>query len=383
MPKKIIQEGETKLAVPYFSEPKMLPAFFNPKGNFVREVSIACYQAFGDSRKKLQFADALGGIGARGIRVANEIPSFSTVFLNDINSNALKFGRASAKLNGVEKKCVFSKAEACSFLVSREANGGERFDCVDIDPFGTPSDYVDCAIRAVRDGGMLSLTATDSAVLCGVYPKVALRKYLGAPLRTDYSDEVGMRLLFGLASMTAMRLETGIMPLFCHHDKHYFRVYFTVRVGNSFSRENEREIGFLRHCFACGFRDVVPREEFGRKSEGIEHLVCPLCLKNGKRSRLSIGGPCWSGKIESKDFVSACRESQISVFLGEELDLPLYYDLAATTKKLGTRTPRINDAIEKLQSIGYHASRTRLNPGAVRTDAGIEALLSVVGELVQ
>ena len=82
------------------------------------------------------------------------------------------------------EKCKFSRKRSFSVSFStREENNGDRFDAVDVDPFGTPSPFVDCALRSIKDGGLLSVSATDSGVLCGVYPKVALRKYLGLPLR--------------------------------------------------------------------------------------------------------------------------------------------------------------------------------------------------------
>ena len=384
-----ILEGETSLVVPALSEPKMIPAFFNPKGKLVRDVSIVCYKAFADAidRSDLTFVDALTGTGARGIRVAKEVKTCSKIFLNDVNSAALGIASESAEINGIKEKCVFSKSEACAFLLSRTENAGERFDIVEIDPFGTPSDYVDCAIKACKDGGLVSLTATDSAVLCGVYPKVALRKYLGFPLRTDYCHEVGMRLIFGLLAQTAMRLETGIRPLFCHHDMHYFRVYCQVKVGNNYSRENEAEIGFVLHCFKCGKRSLIGRDEFFSTSTSISKreraslsatLTCPNC---GPGSRFAVGGPCWIGKIQSTDFVKKCAAASESQLFSEELDLPLYYDLTTISQGLGTRTPRITDTIEALRGLGFTASRTRLNPKAVRTEAPIDQLRGVVERL--
>jgi tRNA (guanine26-N2/guanine27-N2)-dimethyltransferase len=397
----VYKEGKTALAVPSLDEPKMLPAFFNPRGRLVRDISIVCYNAYSLEKGKTNqsFADSLAGTGARGIRVANEVPSVRRVFLNDINSKALEFAKKSAEVNGVEDKCVFSRSEVSSFLTSRIQNAGERFDFLDVDPFGSPSDYVDCAIRAAKDGGLVSLSATDSAVLCGVYPKVALRKYLGLSLRTDYCHEVGMRLLYGLASQTAMRLETGIEPLFCHHDMHYFRIYFSVKVGNPYSRENERKIGFILHCFKCGYRSIISRDEFFslRESSSLKRdkalnrnaialsSRCPNCGRGGREEGrgVAMGGPLWIGNIQASGFVSSCRKiSELPIF-AEELDLPLYYDLNSIHLRKGTSMPRILSVSDKLRARGFRASRTRLNPNALRTDATSEALQNAVQELAR
>lgn len=38
---------------------------------------------------------------------------------------------------------------------------------VDLDPYGSPSVFLDSAVQCVADGGILMCTATDMAVLCG------------------------------------------------------------------------------------------------------------------------------------------------------------------------------------------------------------------------
>ncbi len=376
---KTVREGSTKLVVPEQDEPVKFPTFFNPKGEYVRDISIVCYNAFASSRKgTLVFADSLAGSGARGIRVANEAKGFSTVILNDISSTSIDLAKSSVELNNVSEKCKFSKKEVCSFLSLRAESGGERFDVLDIDPFGTPSPYIDCGLRSLKDGGLLSLSATDSGVLCGVYPRVALRKYLGFPLRTEYSHEVGMRLIFGLLAMTAMRLELSIEPLFCHHDMHYFRTYSIVHVGNSRSRQNEVEIGFILHCFKCGWRSTVSRDDvFFSKEKDSEK--CPSC----KSSSIRVGGPLWIGKIQSRDFVEICYKNSRMTIFEPESDLATYYDLSEMTDIMGVRTPKIMDVITNLNSAGRSASRTRLNPRAIRTDAPLPEIRSVLKELVR
>jgi tRNA (guanine26-N2/guanine27-N2)-dimethyltransferase len=378
---RTIVEGKTSLVVPAEEEPKKFPTFFNPRGRFVRDVSVTAYKAFAASGKgELVFADSLCGAGARGIRVAKEIPDYSVVALNDISPTSVELARRTAQLNDVTERCKFSTKEVCSFLSTREVVQGARFDAVDVDPFGTPSPFVDCALRSIKDGGLLSVSATDSGVLCGVYPKVALRKYLGLPLRTEYSHEVGMRLLFGLISMTAMRFELSIVPLFCHHDMHYFRTYSMVLVGNKNSRQNEKSIGYILHCFKCGYRRTVEREAyFPRAQERAEDINenCQAC--NGQR--LHAGGPLWVGPIQSVDFVERCRKIDPITLFEQELDTATYYDLSVISDKMGVRTPRIADVISKLRSAGRSASRTRLNPRAVRTDAELREVQEALKEL--
>ena len=41
----------------------------------------------------------------------------------------------------------------------------QRVDCVDLDPYGTASPFIDAAVQCVNDGGLLCVTCTDMGVL--------------------------------------------------------------------------------------------------------------------------------------------------------------------------------------------------------------------------
>ena len=131
-----------------------------------------------------------------------------------------------------------------------------------------------------------------------------------------------MRLLFGLLSMTAMRFELSVEPLFCHHDMHYFRAYSKIHVGNSHSRENEEKIGYILHCFKCGYRTVVSHQEMfsSARKQDVELQIprnCPTCASN-----LRVGGPLWIGNIQSSDFVEAVQKFQNYRFSSGSLTFP-------------------------------------------------------------
>ena len=49
-----------------------------------------------------------------------------------------------------------------------------RFDVIDLDPYGTAAPFLDSAVQAVKDGGLLCVTCTDMGVLAGgSYPEKA------------------------------------------------------------------------------------------------------------------------------------------------------------------------------------------------------------------
>jgi tRNA G26 N,N-dimethylase Trm1 len=38
--------------------------------------------------------------------------------------------------------------------------GAQRFDVIDVDPFGSASEFLDSAVQAIADGGLLCVTCT-------------------------------------------------------------------------------------------------------------------------------------------------------------------------------------------------------------------------------
>jgi len=69
------------------------------------------------------------------------------------------------------------------------------FDVVDLDPYGTAVPFLESAIQAIADGGLLAVTCTDMAVLCARTPQVCFYKYGGAPLSKSYCHEVRIHSL--------------------------------------------------------------------------------------------------------------------------------------------------------------------------------------------
>ncbi len=369
-------EGRTTLLVPELSltakVPPKTPAFFNPAARLNRDLSMLAYRAIALSLPAKTFADSFAGVGARALRVATEIPEIEQVYGNDINSIAIEAAKEAAGLNSVSEKCHFSIDEVCKFLLHGDAEG-ERFGIVDLDPFGTPARHIDCVLRAVLDGGLVSITATDTAVLCGVYPEVCVRRYYGRPLNNDYGNEVALRLLLSLLALTASRLELAIRPVFVHATMHYLRVYATVSVSSSEANDVYSNIGYIMHCFNCGHR--FASKEYDGKSK------CELC-----KTGLRVGGQLWTGPFHDKEFVkkmlaqnpdTRCKKV-LDASLEEISEVPYYFKADEISSKLKTNPHSVQKIIEKLQSAGFAASRTPLNTSAFKTDANIIQILDVL-----
>lgn len=71
----------------------------------------------------------------------------------------------------------------------------EFFNVVDLDPYGTAIPFLESAISATANGGLLCVTFTDMAVLCARSPHVCFYKYGGAPLGKEYCHEMALRMI--------------------------------------------------------------------------------------------------------------------------------------------------------------------------------------------
>ena len=369
-----IVEGKTKIRVPNRSltdkVPPTEPAFFNPRAKLNRDFSIIAYSTFWKTFDKPKiFLDGLTGVGARALRVANEIDNVEKIVLNDVNSRGLELAKESFALNKFEN-FELSENETCRFF-SLHSQKNSRGSIVDVDPFGSPSKYLDCAIRATIHGGLLSITATDLQVLHGLFNKAAKRRYCGTPIKTEFSNEIAIRLILGCVNVVADRLDISMIPLFIDNDMHYYRAYVKI-----LTKPNQnQQLGYITYCDKCGSRNV-------------ENEIEKVCHDCGVA--LKIGGPLWIGKLFDKTFVTAMKgevekiqvEKRCSGILDkciEEEGLPpMYYTLDEIASRTKSAPLGLEMAISRLHNSGYQASRTSLNPTGFRTNAKISQIVNIL-----
>jgi tRNA (guanine26-N2/guanine27-N2)-dimethyltransferase len=381
-----IKEGKTSLLVPSSalseSVPPKNPAFFNPNAKWNRDISMLVYKVYTSSSKNKTLADSICGIGARGLRASVEVPQIESIYLNDLNPIAIEFAKESAKLNQVQDKCIFKTSDVCKFL-NFEEREIRRFDIVDLDPFGSPSPYVDCVLRSVSNGGLISITATDTAVLCGVYPSVCYRKYYGFPIRTEYSNEIGVRLLVSFIALNASRFDLSVVPYFCHSNLHYLRVYLKIIFSSSLANTVSSKIGFIKHCQKCKSRRVEKIRE--------QNLICDLC--SGK---CVIAGPLWTDSLFDPDFVNSMldelKNSESSTsptndhhrllkmmqICTSELPIPAYFETDSIASSAKKSSISLDKVISTLASSGFQSSKTIMNEKGFKTNASPKEIIELL-----
>ena len=363
-----ITEGKTKILIPKAALSEKVPprdiAFFNPRAKLSRDFSIIVYSTFLQNFDGPKiFLDGLSGLGARGLRVANEI-SNCQVFVNDLNPSALELSRRSAEINGLQNYEV-SKNDICQFF-NAFSKKGSRGAIVDIDPFGSPSKYIDCGIRATVHRGMLSVSATDLQVLHGLFNDACKKKYHGLPVKTTYSNEISIRLILGMIISVSARLDVEATPIFVETNQHYYRVY--LRILNKPDTRNM--IGYIAHCRNCGNRHTTQEPLF----------TCTLCSH-----KVELAGPLWIGKLFDKEFVSQmlnnipeysdkkCQKTIQKALLESEMP-GCYYTLDEIAKMLKSAPVPLEQIISRLQQNGFSSSPTSFNPTGFRTNCTIDKI---------
>jgi tRNA (guanine26-N2/guanine27-N2)-dimethyltransferase len=375
-------EGKTTLVVPEVSlrsdPPPTHPVFFNPRAKPCRDLSIICYNAFAQfAPNGITFCDVMTGIGARGVRVGVEVSNVRRIVLNDWNEIALDVARRNILANGLCSIAETSRCEANLFAYKKVACKGERFTAVDVDPFGSPAQFLESSIAICEDGGIISVGATDSAVLSGVYPLACFRKYYGYSIRCDFSKEVGIRLLLGALVFAAIRRDFSVEPLFSHVDGQYTRVY--CRISKVAGRWDciLRNLGFVLYCSFCGYRSSSSKYEWN----------CPCCGRN-----LRVAGPLWVGRLFDKEFLQSMLRvisqgylteyrQKVSLCVSEESFPPCFYSLPNLADMENIPTPSTREVQSELLSLGFRATRTSFSPTGIRTDAPTPLLRSVVKKL--
>ena len=365
-----IKEGATRILVP---EKTKKTIFYNPKMELCRDIDIAGVAAFVSSipnRSQLTYIDALAGTGVRGVRVAKEVGL--SVTINDRSTHAYELINQNIKLNELGVR-VKSYNENANVLLLQN-----KYDLVDLDPFGSPIPFLDAACKSVKK--LLSVTATDTAPLCGAHSG-GMRKYDAKPLKTEYHKEMATRILVGRVTRDLCKYDKAIQPLLSYSTAHFVRIFAEVEKGAKKADERMHRLGFIAHCFSCGNRFVFSCSGM----LGIQEK-CALC-----GTRIRIAGPLYMGAIKEKRFCELVHGELRKRDMGKkkeaikivetcinELDIPFYYAHHAICKTLKVAPTSISSVIAALHSSGFSASKTHFSDTAFKTDARIDEIKDVV-----
>jgi tRNA (guanine26-N2/guanine27-N2)-dimethyltransferase len=388
----VIREGKTLLYIPdpYSAvvngrlEPAWLPVFYNPIMEFNRDLSIPVVETYSSNlapHSPIRGVDGLAATGARGIRLANEIPhAVEKLYVNDISPEAFYLIKENIRLNEVQER-ITPVNDDVNCLLSKLRRAREPILYIDIDPFGSPAPYLQQTVKTIGQGGLLAVTATDLAVLEGSKTRPARRKYFVELSKVPEHKEIGLRVLIGYIARLAASTDKSVIPLLTYYADHYYRVYLLVNRGaRAADKMLEEKIGFAKYC------------GFSKRTLLDQDASCP----RGERGRLI--GPLWIGELGDPDFVSRVleilrekyrylgtfrrAEKLLSLLLEEYLVCSncLFYSLERLSSVVSRSLPKLDKLVERLTELGFNSARTHFSYQGIRTTASYSILLNILLE---
>ena len=336
----------------------------------------------------LQILEGLAATGLRSIRYAREIEGVDRIVANDLDPNVVASMRRNLEFNGpdVVEKIVASVGDARVVMMQNP----NTFDVVDLDPYGSPCQLLDSAVQTLTDGGLLCMTATDMAVLCGNNGEACFTKYGSYPLHRSYCHEMALRILLSALSAAAARCKRYIVPVLSFSIDFYVRVFVLVYDSAAITKDAATKLGYVYQSQGC---DAFYWQRVGRKiakgnsmkytpghGPSVPSMTCPYTGQS-----YSFGGPYWAEALHdvtwAKGVLSYIR-SKKDQFAGyskiqgllttaiEELpDAPFFINLHDICKTVKCTPMRGEVFRSALINAGYRVSGTHCSPLGIKTDA--------------
>lgn len=140
-----------------------------------------------------------------------------------------------------------STADAIDLMNEMRKNK-ELFNVVDLDPYGTAIPFLESALSAIANDGLLCVTFTDMAVLCARKPHVCFYKYGSAPLGKDYCHEMALRMILYCINTMANKHGMQIEPLLSLTVDFYVRLFIRVKVS---AEQCHKSLARYSHVYQC------------------------------------------------------------------------------------------------------------------------------------
>lgn len=397
-------------------------------------------------QRPFKILDALSATGLRALRYAQEIPFVTSVTANDLSREATDSINANVAHNKLDGKIHTVTGNAMSHMYSFVSNPGDnntktnKYDVIDLDPYGTAVPFLDGAVQALNDGGLLCVTCTDASIWasCG-YLEKTYSQYGGTPLKGLHSHEGGLRLILHAVASSAARYGMSIEPLLSLSIDFYARVF--VRVFHS-----PAEVKFLAGktmlvyscdsgCGAWSTQFLARNQSLGTQNgqTTYKHSLpqgptsSELCDHCGTKTHMS--GPMYGGPLHNPKFIetilsqlptldetiygtvprlegmlttaleeillddhTAEAEAEAAATPGRPIPRidpayvdrhPFYFVPSALAKVVHARAPSEAAIRGALKHAGYGATRSHAKPSTIKTNAPWAFIWEMIREWVR
>uniref|UniRef100_A0A672YYC2 tRNA (guanine(26)-N(2))-dimethyltransferase n=1 Tax=Sphaeramia orbicularis TaxID=375764 RepID=A0A672YYC2_9TELE len=336
----------------------------------------------------LRVLEGLAASGLRSVRFALEVPGLQSVTANDFSTKAAALISRNARYNGVDHLLQASCQDA-SMLMYEKRGKKERYDVIDLDPYGSPATFLDAAVQAVADGGLLCITCTDMAVMAGNSGETCYSKYGSVSIKAKYCHEMALRIILHSLDQRAAVYQRYIHPLLSVSVDFYIRVFVRVFTGQATVKNSASKQALIYNCVGCGSFHL---QRMGRRTSNGKNMkysaatgppVGPDCGHCGQRHQM--GGPIWAEPIHDSAFVqkvlsavsgnptrfgtSKRIEGVLSMVTEELEDVPLYYTVDQLSSTVHCNTPPLLQFRSALLHAGHRVSLSHACKNAIKTDA--------------
>lgn len=337
--------------------------------------------------------EGLAATGLRAIRYAKEVEGLQCIVANDNDAAAVEAIRRNAAFNKVPEGLIRPyHSDARLLMLTHE----KCFDVLDLDPYGSPSIFLDSALQSVADGGLLMCTATDMAVLCGNNSEVCMSKYGAYPLRGDYCHEMAVRILLYSLETAANRYKRHIQPVLSLSIDFYIRVFVRVFTSASEVKQSPSKFAYVHQAVGCKSFHFNPVGRVVSK-KGTATKFAPGTVPERPADAVGaeqIGGPIWAEPIHDMDFVkdmfAEVNENKshypahkkmhgILTSVMEELpEPPLFISVHTLSQILKCQPPSTTLFRSALHNAGYRVSSCHASPLGLKTDAPFNVIWDIM-----
>ena len=352
---------EYDFSVGNFEGSKDLNVFYNPIMKLNRDISLLVIASY--FSKPISFCDPFCASGIREMRFLKTIPElFESLTLGDISKTSLDMCKKNFKMNKIS-------TELCKFFLEKAQRTifSDYFNFIEIDPFGSPTPFIDSSLQQIKHRGIVSVTATDTATLCGVYPKTTFRRYGMTARKTLWYEELGLRNLIAHIQVQAGKYDKNATPILSFSQNHYYKIFFEIEDGRTKSYNTLEKLCYI---------SVNPKSQ---------DLVVDSLQKDE-----TFLGKTYVGELNNTKFLKKClsninliQDSKqpvrlLNLLLGE-LDTIGYYNISKLEKHYKKpSSKKFSQICHELNEQGFKTSRAHNNPLGIKTDAKAEDILRIL-----
>ncbi len=332
---------------------------------YLRDISVAFIRSVKLENPAL--LDSTSATGIRGIRYIKEAGVKEAVLL-DVNKKAAGNSKKNLKANKIKAEVL--NADLQDFAIRHEG----KFDIIDLDPFGSPAPYIYDLLKLSKDGTMLMITATDTAVLCGAHTSACVKQYGAMPLHNHLCKEVGLRILINYIIRKSAEYNFGVKVMVSISDMHYMRVFLKLEKGAKKAYDSVMQSGFGGYCPSCSSFAYA---------YGIVPMLHERCVECG--GKMQCFGPLFLGRLNEKPLLRRMlaqlddkNSKKIVKLLIDEYETPFFYFMPKITRILGTSSVSYDLVSESLKEKGHQCTRTLFDPDGIKTDADARTVTAAV-----